>query len=128
MRIVAAAILAMLPIIASAATPASASPGTAAPAPAMTGSGPAMAGQMIAFDREKGNCLACHVIAGGELPGNIGPELKHVKTLVQSRKQLYAIIYDEQKRNPRTIMPAFGKNGILTPKQINDVIDFLYTK
>ena len=114
----AAAVLIMLPVSAYAANPAS-------PRPALTG---AAAGQKIAFDRAQGNCLACHVIAGGELPGNIGPELKNVKTLVPNRKQLYAIIYDEQKRNPRIIMQAFGKNGILTPEQINDVIDFLYTK
>ena len=114
----AAAVLIILPVSAYAGNPASSGP-------ALTG---AAAGQKIAFDRAQGNCLACHVIAGGELPGNIGPELKNVKTLVPNRKELYAIIYDEQKRNPQTIMPAFGKNSILTPKQINDVIDFLYTK
>ena len=62
------------------------------------------------------------------MPGNAGPALKHMKTLVPDRKTLYAILYDEQKRDPQTIMPAFGKNDILTPRQINDVIDFLYTK
>ena len=31
-------------------------------------------GKEIAFHRKKGNCLACHKIAGGSLPGNIGPE------------------------------------------------------
>ncbi|MBN4668913.1 sulfur oxidation c-type cytochrome SoxX, partial [Pandoraea nosoerga] len=31
-------------------------------------------GQKLAFDRGKGNCLTCHVIKGGELPGTIGPE------------------------------------------------------
>ena len=33
-------------------------------------------GKKVAFDRKKGNCLACHMIAGGELPGNIGPPLR----------------------------------------------------
>ena len=33
-------------------------------------------GQKLAFDRGKGNCLTCHVIKGGDLPGTIGPELK----------------------------------------------------
>jgi sulfur-oxidizing protein SoxX len=32
-------------------------------------------GQKLAFDRGKGNCLTCHVIKGGDLPGTIGPEL-----------------------------------------------------
>ena len=32
-------------------------------------------GQKIAFDRGKGNCLTCHDIKGGDLPGTIGPAL-----------------------------------------------------
>ena len=30
-------------------------------------------GQKLAFDRSKGNCLTCHAIKGGTLPGSIGP-------------------------------------------------------
>ena len=86
------------------------------------------AGRALAFARGKGNCLACHVIAGGELPGNIGPPLRDVKTLVPDRQQLYAIIYDETTRNPQTIMPPFGRDLILTPKQIHQIIDFLETQ
>ena len=37
------------------------------------------AGQLLAMDRSKGNCLACHVIADGEQPGNIGPPLFAMK-------------------------------------------------
>ena len=29
-------------------------------------------GKKIAFNRKKGNCLACHMIADGSLPGDIG--------------------------------------------------------
>ena len=36
-------------------------------------------GREISFDRKKGNCLACHQIEGGSLPGNIGPPLIVVK-------------------------------------------------
>ena len=32
-------------------------------------------GQKLAFDRGKGNCLTCHQIKGGDLPGTIGPPL-----------------------------------------------------
>ena len=32
-------------------------------------------GKQVAFDSGKGNCLACHMIPGGESPGNIGPPL-----------------------------------------------------
>jgi len=99
-------------------------PATAGPAAA----DPAAAGQVIAFDRSKGNCLACHVIAGGTLMGNVGPALQNMKQLMPDPKQLYAVIYDEQARNPQTVMPPFGRNGILTPDEIKDVVAYLYTK
>lgn len=100
-------------------------PAASAPAAA---AGSAAAGEAVAFDRVKGNCLACHVIAGGSLAGSVGPALQNMKVLVPDRNQLYAIIYDEQARNPQTVMPLFGKNKILTPAEINDIVDFLYTK
>lgn len=102
----------------------------AAPTPAAVTppSDPAARGEAIAFDRGKGNCLACHVIEGGSLMGNVGPALKDMKVLVPDPKQLYAVIYNEQARNPGTVMPAFGRNGILTPDEINDVVAYLYTK
>ncbi|MCK4676092.1 MAG: c-type cytochrome, partial [Gammaproteobacteria bacterium] len=36
-------------------------------------------GKKLAFDRKKGNCLACHQIEGGTLAGNIGPPLIAMK-------------------------------------------------
>ena len=40
---------------------------------------------------------------------------------------LVAIITDETLRNPLTMMPPFGRNRILTPKEIDAVVDFLQT-
>lgn len=93
-------------------------PGPSAPLP----------GQALAFDRSKGNCLTCHVIAGGDAAGNVGPELADMKKHFPDRKQLAAIIFDETKRNPLTVMPPFGRNLILTNDEIESVIDFLYTR
>lgn len=84
-------------------------------------------GQKIAFDRGKGNCLTCHVIKGGDLPGSIGPELTGIKGKYPNRDDLVAIVTDETKRNPLTMMPPFGRNRILTEKEINAVVDFLQT-
>jgi sulfur-oxidizing protein SoxX len=84
-------------------------------------------GQALAFDRGKGNCLTCHVIKGGDLPGTIGPELKDIKSKYPDRNELIAILTDETKRNPLTVMPPFGRNRILTEKEINAVVDFLKT-
>jgi L-cysteine S-thiosulfotransferase len=99
----------------------------------LTSSGPALAqsgvseGQKIAFDRGKGNCLTCHDIKGGDLPGTIGPALKDIKSKYPDRNDLVAIVSDETKRNPQTVMPPFGRNRILTEQEINAVVDFLQT-
>jgi sulfur-oxidizing protein SoxX len=87
----------------------------------------AAAGQAIAFDRGKGNCLTCHQIKGGDLPGTIGPELKDLKSKYPDRNDLIAIVTDETKRNPLTVMPPFGRDRILTEQEINAVVDFLGT-
>jgi sulfur-oxidizing protein SoxX len=84
-------------------------------------------GQKIAFDRGKGNCLTCHEIKGGDLPGTIGPPLKDIKSKYPDRNELVAIVSDETRRNPQTVMPPFGRNRILTEQEINAVVDFLQT-
>jgi sulfur-oxidizing protein SoxX len=84
-------------------------------------------GQKLAFDRGKGNCLTCHAIKGGDLPGTIGPALTDIKSKYPDRNELVAILYDETKRNPLTVMPPFGRNRILTEKEINAIVDFLQT-
>ena len=84
-------------------------------------------GQKLAFDRSKGNCLTCHEIKGGDLPGTIGPALKDLKSKYPDRNELVAIVTDETKRNPQTVMPPFGRNRILTEQEISAVVDFLQT-
>lgn len=85
-------------------------------------------GEKLAFDRGKGNCLTCHAIKGGDSPGNLGPPLVDIKKRFPDRNELIAIISDEIKRNPLTVMPPFGRNLILTEQEINSVVDFLYTR
>jgi sulfur-oxidizing protein SoxX len=84
-------------------------------------------GQKLAFDRSKGNCLTCHEIKGGDLPGSIGPALKDIKSKYPDRNDLVAILTDETKRNPLTPMPPFGRNRILTEQEISAIVDFLQT-
>lgn len=85
-------------------------------------------GEKLAFDRGKGNCLTCHDIKGGDSPGNLGPPLADIKKRFPDRNELIAIVSDETKRNPLTVMPPFGRNLILTEQEINSVVDFLYTR
>ena len=61
------------------------------------------------------------------LPGSLGPELIDIKSKYPNRADLVAIITDETLRNPLTVMPPFGRNRILTEKEIEAVVDFLQT-
>ena len=97
-----------------------------APVPGHAQSGPAD-GQKLAFDRSKGNCLTCHQIKGGDLPGSIGPKLENITNKSPDRNDLVAILNDETKRNPQTMMPPFGRNRILTEQEIDAIVDFLQT-
>ena len=84
-------------------------------------------GKALAFDRKKGNCLACHMIAGGDLPGNIGPPLVAMKMRFPERQVLYDQVADPRLRNPNTVMPPYGAHGILSERELNLVIDYLLT-
>ena len=50
-----------------------------------------------------------------------------IKSKYPNRADLVAIVHDETERNPLTVMPPFGRNRILTPKEIEAVVDFLQT-
>lgn len=88
---------------------------------------PADEGKKLAFDRAKGNCLACHVIAGGELPGNIGPPLAGVSARYPDKAKLRAQVYDARVANPHTIMIPFGPMGILNDEELDKVVAFIST-
>ena len=87
-----------------------------------------MTDEEVTFGRKAGNCLACHMIPGGNLPGNIGPPLLAMKARFPNKADLRAQIWNAPGVNPNTIMPPFGKHGILTEKQIDQVTNYIYTK
>jgi len=82
-------------------------------------------GKAIAFDRFKGNCLACHYVEGGELTGNYGPPLIAMKVRFPDRDVLRAQIWDAAVKNPDTRMPPFGRNRILTEEEIDLVTEYI---
>ena len=88
---------------------------------------PFAVGQAIAFDRNAGNCLSCHMIPGGELPGNVGPPLIQMKLRFPDRAVLRAQIWDAAVRNPNTVMPPYGRHSILTEDEIDHVVDFIHS-
>ena len=85
-------------------------------------------GRDIAFTKSEGNCLACHKIADGTQPGNIGPVLIAMKIRYPNKQDLFDVIWDPRKKYGRgVIMPPFGDHKILTKEQIEKVVDYLYT-
>ena len=84
-------------------------------------------GRALAFDRKKGNCLACHQIEGGSLPGNIGPPLVAMKARFPDKAKLRAQIWDPTKANENSIMPPFGRQQILSESDIDKIVEFVYT-
>ena len=86
------------------------------------------AGKKLAFTRSKGNCLACHMIQGGESPGNIAPPLIAMQSRFPNKEDLRAQIWDATTRNPETSMPPFGKHLILTEKEIDQVVEFVWAQ
>ena len=84
-------------------------------------------GKKVAFDRKKGNCLACHLIAGGSLPGNIGPPLIAMKARFPEKAKLREQIWDATVRNPASVMPPYGRHHVLTEEEIDLVVDYVHS-
>ncbi len=85
-------------------------------------------GKRIAFSRKEGNCIACHSLPGAAMPGNVGPRLgPWIKTVFRTKHELTHYLYDPQGKIPHVVMPEFGKNGVLTEKQLQQVADYLWS-
>jgi len=84
-------------------------------------------GRDLAFARDKGNCLACHVIAGGSQMGDIGPALVGIKARFPDRPRLREQIWDASIFNQGSLMPPFGRHGILSDREIDAIVEYLYT-
>jgi sulfur-oxidizing protein SoxX len=84
-------------------------------------------GKSLATERSKGNCLACHMIEDGVLPGNLGPPLVVMQARFPDRNALRTQICDASARNPDSRMPPFCRHRILTEEEVELIIDYLYT-
>lgn len=84
-------------------------------------------GKAIAFDRQKGNCLSCHMVEDGEQPGNQGPPLIAMKQRFPDKAVLRDQIWDPTVKNPQSMMPPFGKHGILSEDELNKVVEYIHS-
>jgi sulfur-oxidizing protein SoxX len=85
------------------------------------------AGKAIAFDRNRGNCLSCHMMDDGELPGNSAPPLMMMQARFPDRAVLREQIYDAGVRNPNTVMPPYGRHRILSEEELDLVVDYVHS-
>jgi sulfur-oxidizing protein SoxX len=86
-------------------------------------------GKDLAFDRKKGNCLACHgmpTVPDAESTGLYGPPLIAMSARFPDKARLRAQIWDATAFNPSSSMIPFGKHGVLTEQEIDKVTDFIY--
>ena len=84
-------------------------------------------GKRIAFDRRKGNCMSCHIMAGATQAGNTGPPLLAMKARFPEREKLREQIWDATMLNPDSLMPPFGKHEILTEDEVDKVVEFIHS-
>lgn len=86
-------------------------------------------GKDLAFDRRKGNCLACHAmptLPDAESPGQYGPPLIAMSARFPDKARMRAQIWDATTFNSASSMIPFGKHGVLTEAEIDKVTDFVY--
>lgn len=85
-------------------------------------------GGCIVINRSKGNCFTCHAIngisSGNVAPPLIGATLRHN---YPDKAKLRAQLWDATVANPKSVMPPFGKHGILSEDEIDKVVEFLLT-
>lgn len=77
-----------------------------------------------------GNCYACHQLDPKEISyGNIGPSLHHYGKLRGNSEDImkytWAKVWNSHAYNACSNMPRFGAAGILTEKQLKDVMALL---
>ena len=83
-------------------------------------------GGCVVINRRKGNCMACHQIAG--VPsGNIAPPLVAMQQRFPDKAKLHAQISDARQFNRDTVMPPFGPHKILSQDEIDKVVEFVLT-
>ena len=88
---------------------------------------PAEQGKKVAFNRKKGNCIACHSMAGGSMAGNMGPPLVAMKARFPDKAKLRAQIWDATKANSNSVMPPFGRHKVLSDKEIDMITEYIHT-
>jgi sulfur-oxidizing protein SoxX len=63
-----------------------------------------------------------------ETQATVGPPLSGIKARFANRIALTNLVKDPMTINPDTIMPPYGRHRILTEREIDAIVDYLYTQ
>lgn len=103
--------------------------------------GDAERGRALAWARDRGNCVACHVIPAPDMGthGNLGPSLKGLADR-QSEGQIRARIIDARVFNAASLMPSYYRTEgltrvakslegrpVLSAQEVEDMLAFMLT-
>lgn len=98
-------------------------------------------GRALAWARDRGNCVACHVIPAPDMVthGSIGPPLKGLADR-QSEGQIRARIVDARAFNAAALMPSYHRTEglkrvakplegrpVLSAQEVEDMVAFMLT-
>ncbi len=91
------------------------------------------AGWCLSIDRDKGNCIACHLLNVNPWPetlpvsGNIAPPLVAMQPRFPDIEVLRRQIADAPALNPDTSMPPYLRHELLDAEEIDRILKFLLT-
>ena len=85
-------------------------------------------GKAVYLNKSKGNCVSCHQIDDPDATqaGNQGPPMVSMKQRFPDKRMLRSQVWDATVNNPLTIMPPLGKHWILSEKEIDAVVEYVY--
>src|SRR5207245_703143 len=86
-------------------------------------------GRALFLDRAKGPCAGCHLVPGDDVwpAGSVGPDLSTIGDRRLPGPYLYQLLWDPRVVFPHTVMPPWGRNGVLTLEEITHVVAYLQT-
>lgn len=88
-----------------------------------------LSGPQLFTSPAKGHCIACHQVpdaAGPATRSDLGPRLEGKRMRELGTARLRAILVDPMSANPDTVMPPYGRHRILSPAEIDRVVEYLH--
>jgi sulfur-oxidizing protein SoxA len=86
-------------------------------------------GRALFMNRARGPCTGCHLVPGDDVwpAGSVGPDLSTLGDRRLPDAYLYQQLWDPRVTFPRTVMPAWGAQGLFTPEELVHLVAYLQT-